>query len=168
MANLAQMVNVIALIFTNADGLFLQTIYHPLRLHAEHTEEIALDPTVDCPTYDLAPADETSDWSHRVADLGPFKLLDVSATRDTDGNQLTVAVVNRDRDNAITTTIEISGGATISKTFGNEVTGPDPTTRNSFEQPKAVDVQGRRPTANGSRLEYTFPPMSVTILTLSL
>src|SRR5918994_7537842 len=31
-ANLAQMVNVIAPIFTNGDGLFLQSIYHPLKL----------------------------------------------------------------------------------------------------------------------------------------
>ena len=36
MANFAQLVNVIAPIFTSPEGLFLQTIYHPLRLYAEH------------------------------------------------------------------------------------------------------------------------------------
>src|SRR5919197_6510032 len=36
MANLAQMVNVIAPVVTSPDGIFLQTIYHPLRLYAEH------------------------------------------------------------------------------------------------------------------------------------
>src|SRR5207244_11003813 len=35
-ANLAQLVNVIAPIFTSPRGLFLQTIYHPLRLYVEH------------------------------------------------------------------------------------------------------------------------------------
>ena len=35
-ANLAQMVNVIAPIFTNEDGLFLQTIYHPQALRRTH------------------------------------------------------------------------------------------------------------------------------------
>ena len=38
MANFAQLVNAIAPIFTNPHGLFLQTIYHPLRLYAEHTQ----------------------------------------------------------------------------------------------------------------------------------
>ena len=52
-ANLAQMVNAIAPIFTNPDGLFLQTIYHPLRLYAEHAQAIALDPAVICETYAL-------------------------------------------------------------------------------------------------------------------
>ena len=37
MANFAQLVNAIAPIFTSRQGLFLQTIYHPLRLYAEHT-----------------------------------------------------------------------------------------------------------------------------------
>ncbi len=37
MANFAQLVNAIAPIFTSPQGLFLQTIYHPLRLYAEHT-----------------------------------------------------------------------------------------------------------------------------------
>ena len=39
MANLAQLVNAIAPIFTSPQGLFLQTIYHPLRLYAEHMRE---------------------------------------------------------------------------------------------------------------------------------
>jgi alpha-N-arabinofuranosidase len=38
-ANFAQMVNVIAPIFTNQTGMFLQTIYHPLRLYAEHMQD---------------------------------------------------------------------------------------------------------------------------------
>ena len=37
-ANLAQMVNVIAPIFTSPQGLYRQTIYHPLRLYAEHMQ----------------------------------------------------------------------------------------------------------------------------------
>ena len=52
------MVNAIAPIFTNPDGLFLQTIYHPLRLYAEHSQAIALDPTVICETYALESDDE--------------------------------------------------------------------------------------------------------------
>ncbi len=51
MANMAQLVNVIAPIFTNEEGLFLQTIYYPLQLFAQHVSGTALDVFVDCETY---------------------------------------------------------------------------------------------------------------------
>src|SRR5204862_2921164 len=84
-ANLAQLVNVIAPIFTNEEGLFLQTIYHPLRLFSQYMREIALDTYVESELYTLVPEKESSDWPHRVADLGPFKMLDVTATCDAAG-----------------------------------------------------------------------------------
>src|SRR5438876_11833643 len=43
MANMAQLVNVIAPIFNNEKGLFLQTIYYPLQLFANHTKGVALE-----------------------------------------------------------------------------------------------------------------------------
>lgn len=51
MANMAQLVNVIAPIFTNGTGLFLQTIYDPLQLFT-HAKGKALDLFVDSPKYD--------------------------------------------------------------------------------------------------------------------
>ena len=35
---------------------------------------------------------------HHVADLGPFQLLDAAASCDEAGREITLAVVNRDRD----------------------------------------------------------------------
>ena len=43
MANMAQLVNVIAPIFTNEKGMFLQTIYYPLQLFANNTKGKALE-----------------------------------------------------------------------------------------------------------------------------
>ena len=83
-ANFAQLVNAIAPIFTRPRGLFLQTIYHPLRLYAEHTRAIALDVHVEGPQYVLPPEQETDAGGgrvHRVSDLGPFTLLDASRPR---------------------------------------------------------------------------------------
>src|SRR5438876_11002080 len=42
MANMAQLVNVIAPIFTNDKAMFLQTIYYPLQLFAANTRAKAL------------------------------------------------------------------------------------------------------------------------------
>ena len=168
LANLAQMVNVIAPIFTSPSGLFLQTIYHPLRLYAEHTQAIALDACVDCGTYDLTPAAEVPSTDHRVADLGPFKLLDVAATRDAAGQLVTVAVVNRDRDEAIPTTVQLGDGVCVAEVIACEVNGPTPFAINSFDRPGEVAVREREVAAAGDRFDYTFPAHSLTLLRLRL
>ena len=43
MANLAQLVNVIAPIVTSADGMFTQSIYHPFQLMATASQPVAVD-----------------------------------------------------------------------------------------------------------------------------
>jgi alpha-N-arabinofuranosidase len=163
-ANLAQLVNVIAPIFTNKEGLFLQTIYHPLRLYSQYMLDVALDAFVDCETYTQAPENETSSWQHRVADLGPFKLLDVSVTRDATGHELAIAVVNRDRERAHETTIQLTDALTISSVTAYEVNGAAPDVINSFAQPAAVSVREHALDVEGHSFTYTFPAHSVTVL----
>jgi alpha-N-arabinofuranosidase len=169
-ANFAQMVNAIAPIFTNPDGLFLQTIYHPLRLYAEHAQDIALDPFVESPTYDLTRDQEARDatptdrpW--KVADLSPFTLLDVTATCDAASHELCVAVVNRSADQEIPTTLLLDGHSLIGELAAFEVNGPDACARNSFEEPEVVGVRTHQmPATGGGSIEYTFPAHSVTLL----
>lgn len=166
-ANLAQLVNVIAPIFTNQEGLFLQTIYHPLRLFREYMQEIALDIYVDCETYTLNTGGETSSWPH-LADMGPFKLLDVTGTCDSSGHKLTLAVVNRDREHAHDTTIQLVDGATVNEAVAYEVNGTHPDVVNSFAEPQTVTVQEHRLDLKSSDIHYTFPAHSITVLHLSL
>jgi alpha-L-arabinofuranosidase len=169
-ANLAQLVNAIAPIFTSKQGLFLQTIYHPLRLYAEHTGEVALDLHVESPTYELPPGQEEQAGGrlHHVADLGPFSLLDAVATCDAAGRHLTLAVVNRDHEQAHPATVELLGGAVTGGVLVAEVNGPHVGAMNSFEEPRCVDVRERRLDQTGSRLSYEFPAHSVTVLRASL
>ena len=170
MANLAQMVNVIAPIVTSPTGLFLQTIYHPLRLYAEHTRAVALAPAVECDTRAFGPGEEdVSDRPHRVADLGPFALLDAAATCDEDGRDVCLAVVNRDRERATAATIRVLDGAIGSPVRTYEVGGESPEATNSFERPRAVDVRERRVESRGeAELHHTFPPHSVTVMRIPL
>jgi hypothetical protein len=49
-----------------------------------------------------------------------------------------------------------------------EVNGPAVTARNSFETPRAVDVTARRIDVRGSRLAYTFPAHSITLMQLTV
>jgi alpha-N-arabinofuranosidase len=167
-ANFAQLVNAIAPIFTNRQGLFLQTIYHPLRLYAEHTREVALDIHVESAEYNFPAAQEEPGLGrvHHVADLGPFSLLDAVATRDAAARQLTLAVVNRDRDRSHRASIELAGGGVTGDVLAAEVNGPDVGATNSFEQPRLVAVQERVLGLAGRRFEYDFPAHSLTVLRL--
>jgi alpha-N-arabinofuranosidase len=166
-ANLAQMVNVIAPIVTDGAGLFLQTIYHPLALYAEHLQPIALDAWVDCESRELLPEEETQGRSavHKVADLGPFPYLDVSATCSADGRQLTLAVVNRHRDEPIEATVRVLDAGGL-KGRAYVVNGRDPSVVNSFEEPDAVGVSASPVETKGGELRHSFPAHSVTVLAL--
>lgn len=97
MANLAQIVNVIAPIFTNERGLYLQTIYFPLAEYAKQKSNIALDALVDSPTY-------------KVGDREPLRYLDVSVTHDKRDGALYLNVLNRSESKDIATRIhEVDG-----------------------------------------------------------
>src|SRR3989454_632958 len=164
-ANFAQLVNAIAPIFTNPKGLFLQTIYHPLRLYAEHTLDVGLDVHVDGETYELKPEQEPpSGRVHHVADLGPFTLIDAAASCDEAGRAVSVALINRDRDRDLPVTLDLRDAAIAGAVSGWEVNGPDVSATNSFETPRAVDVRERKLEARGSRLETVLPAHSVTVL----
>ncbi|WP_161978036.1 alpha-L-arabinofuranosidase C-terminal domain-containing protein [Dictyobacter kobayashii] len=168
MANLAQLVNVIAPIFTSKEGLFLQTIYHPLRLYAEQLQEVTLDAYVDCKQLTLTADQEKSRWSPSIAALGPFNALDVTVTRDSTGHEFALAVVNRDLEQNHTTTIQFADPTIITRGLVYEVNAPDPASANSFEQPDAVIVQEHQLELEDGNITYTFPAHSLTILRLHI
>jgi alpha-N-arabinofuranosidase len=158
LANYAQMVNVIAPIFTRPDGMFLQTVYHPLRLYAEHVQALALDAFVDSPVLDVP------DVAPEVGDLGPFQSLDVAATCDPAGREVCISVVNRQRDQAVTARVEVYGRAFDGRLEIYEVNAADVSATNSFEQPELVGVRSSQLESAGSGVEHTFPAHSLTVM----
>ncbi len=166
MANFAQLANAIAPIFTRPDGLFLQTIYHPLRLYAEHALEMALDVHVRGETVELPPERERPDTGrvHHVSDLGPFTLLDAAATTDAAGERVMLAVVNRARDRDVVAAVDLGHASLAGDVAVAEVNGPSVDAMNSFDQPRAVDVREQRMAHDGHRFEHRFPAHSVSVL----
>jgi len=98
-----------------------------------------------------------------VADLNPFPLLDVAATRDEGRGRLTLSVVNRSPDEAITARIELLGLAAQGE-VQLDVLAADPGAVNSFEAPDAVTPRGETLVAGPDRLVHAFPPASHTVL----
>ena len=147
-ANMAQLVNVIAPIFTNDKGLFLQTIYYPLQLFAGNSKGKALELFVDSPRYKCARFDGV-----------PY--LDASAALDN--GTLVVNVVNRHRDQAIETAFELEDKQFSGAVAVSEVNGPDIKAGNDFDKTTVKTVE-RSVTAGGRSLRYSFPPHSYTML----
>jgi len=151
-ANMAQLVNVIAPMFTNDQGMFLQTIYYPLQLFANNSKGKSLDLFVESPAY----------TSKR---FGEVRYLDTSAAFDND--TLILNVVNRHKDQPLSARIELQD-----KKFGgavnvSEVNGPDIKAENDFGSTKVKAVE-RSVQANGGVLTYTFPAHSYTMLKVKL
>jgi alpha-N-arabinofuranosidase len=160
MANMAQLVNVIAPIFTNEKGMFKQTVFYPLQLFANYVYGTSLDVFVDCKTYStnkfFLGLGETTTQQDKV----PY--LDVSATYK-DGEVL-LCVVNRNKDEAIKTDILSQNGAFAGAFDVYEVNGPDIKATNDFDKTTVQTVQKPALRASGNLLTYTFPPHSFTLL----
>lgn len=151
-ANMAQMVNVIAPIFTNDKGLFLQTIYYPLQLFANNSRGKALDLFVESPKY----------TSRR---LGDVRYLDTSAAYDN--GTLVLNVVNRHQDQPIETDFELEDKQFSGAVEVAEVNGPDIKAENDFGSTKVSATQ-RSATATGRKFTYKFAPHSYTMLKVKL
>jgi alpha-N-arabinofuranosidase len=160
MANLAQLVNVIAPIFTNETGMFKQTIFYPLQLFANNVYGTSLDVFVDCKTYNtekffLGPG-ETTTQSKNV----PY--LDVSATWQN--GELILNVVNRNKDEAITADIISQNGAFMGNFSVSEINGPDIKSSNDFNNEIVKTIEKPSIAASGNKITYTFPPHSFTMI----
>jgi len=97
MANLAQLVNAIALVVTTPNSAAAQPIYYPFLLHSQGHLDDAVGVFVTGPVVD-APREHLSPWPHRINDLGPFSLVDAAATVDRHRQRLAVTLVNRSEE----------------------------------------------------------------------
>ena len=152
MANLAQLVNVIAPIFTNEKGLFLQTIYFPLAEYAKQKGSQALDVWVSSPTY-------------RAGTRPPLPYLDISATyRRADGT-VCLNVLNRSEKMDITARID-GGGQPAPGLEVWELNHPDLKAVHGFGDDAKVRPATRHvpAAASGNGFVYTFPKHSLTVL----
>jgi alpha-N-arabinofuranosidase len=154
MANLAQLVNVIAPMFTSPQGMYFQTIYFPIAEYARQRGNQALDVLVESPQY--------------KPDAGrALGYLDVSATYDPKSKRVFVNVLNRSETKDITARIENVAGAPAGPVSVWELNHPDLTATHTFGSDAAVRPATRSVSvkASGNSFEYTFPKHSLTILT---
>jgi alpha-N-arabinofuranosidase len=152
LANLAQLVNVIAPIFTDKQGLYLQTIYWPIAEYGKQRNNVSLDALVDSPTYDYN--------GEKV------KCLDVSVTRDAKSGRVFVNVLNRSAKNDIAARIETVAAKVAARVDVWQMNNADLKVINTMADDKKVRPVTSTTAGDAvhNAIAYTFPAHSLTIL----
>lgn len=153
MANLAQIVNVIAPIMTSKEGLVQQSIFYPFELFSQHCGSVAVDAFWQGDTFSSG-------------DHSGVRVLDVSATLNE--RQLALFVVNRSPDQTLETSISLTTGQFAGPVTIGVVNGPDIKAENTFDSPDNVSTRESSLTASGNTLTVAFEPHSVTALVCNL
>ncbi|HKJ31263.1 MAG TPA: alpha-L-arabinofuranosidase C-terminal domain-containing protein, partial [Balneolales bacterium] len=160
MANLAQLVNVIAPIFTSKTGMYKQTIYYPFQLFAEHDHGVALKPYVRCKTYNTNKF--VIGINERKKQLNNVPYLDVSSTYNK--GQVVINVVNRNKDKSIKTNIISETGHFKGHFKVYQIDGPNIKSKNDFNHTSVKTEEKHGFNSNGQKFTYSFPPHSFTML----
>lgn len=153
-ANLAQIVNVIAPLITRGDDLLIQPTFYPFEMFARRRTGISLRIAVEGPIYESA-------------SYGTVSVIDASAVRD--GNHVHLFLTNRSPDAHAPVHINLADASITRIEDGEQLAGNDPAAVNSFEEPTAVTP---RPFTEGvitdGRLTLDLPPLSLTAMTVLL
>jgi alpha-N-arabinofuranosidase len=160
MANMAQLVNVIAPIWAEKNGMFKQTIYYPLALFANNVKGTSLDVFVDCDTYNTDEFYIGLGESKTKQTNVPY--LDVSVIYNN--GEVVLCVVNRNKEKAITTDILCQTGEFTGSFKVFEVNGPDVKAMNNFDKENVKTVTKADINAKGNKITYSFPSHSFTMI----
>jgi alpha-N-arabinofuranosidase len=151
-ACLAQLVNVIAPIMTNRDGLLRQTIYYPYNWALQYARGAVLNLQVESPTYE-------------VPKMGQVPYVDVAGTIHPQDGKVAIFVLNRDLVKPHVVEINWEDKAPGQVLASTLLTGTDLKASNTFESPQKVAPQDlAKPPTVGSRTRFELPARSYTVL----
>lgn len=150
-ANLAQIVNVLAPIRTRGDDLLLQSIYYPFAMFSCRREGVAIQTAVSGPTFD-SPS------------YGRVNYIDASAILG-DG-ALHTFLINRNLSEIAEVEIDLAGEKVESVISAEVVHGLDPKASNTFENPnKVIRHPFRTVVVREGKAILQLPPLSVAAIT---
>ena len=169
LACLAQLVNVIAPIMTNSNGILRQSIYYPYSWVLQHARGAALSIAPQGPGYRVDKLGmPLEDGGLPIPGFGQVAYVDISATLDADKKSATILMLNRDIEKPQDVEIAWHDLTPTAVTTFETITGPDLKALNTFEQPNKVVPQKLENPKVGSRMSVRLPAHSYSVLTLSL
>lgn len=151
LACLAQLINVIAPIMTNQNGILKQSIYYPYNWALQYARGAVLTVLVESPTYE-------------VDKMGEVAYLDAVATSETDG-KTALFILNRDINKAHTVEVSWQDRVPSNVLTSNVITGSDLKAFNTFEAPsKVVPSAFSKPSTAGGKTKFEVPARSYTVI----
>jgi alpha-N-arabinofuranosidase len=152
LACLAQLVNVIAPIMTNPDGLFRQTIFYPYAWGIQYGRGDALNILVESSTYN-------------VKQIGDVPHLDVAGAHNAADGSVSLFILNRDLAKSHDVEVVWEDQAPTSVKSASVLTGDDLKAVNSFQSPQKVAPQNfPKPSVSGNKTKFEVPARSYTVI----
>jgi len=155
MANIAQLVNVLqSVILTEGERMLLTPTYHVFDMFKAHQDAELLD---------------TWESVERTGPEGELPKVSVSASRAADG-KIHISLCNLDFEGSAGVEVELRGLAEQNVAVsGTTLTSDRIDGHNTFDEPERVKpAEFRGFTFEGGRLDVQLPPMSVTMLELTV
>jgi alpha-N-arabinofuranosidase len=161
---LAQIINVIAPLVTNDEGVLRQTIYFPYAWALEHAHGRVLDLLVESETYPIEAVGLRADFARD--ELVPY--LDVVVTLDEPHGKACVFMLNRDLETERELVLEWSDPTPVRVLACETLTGPDLKAVNTFERPDRVRPQALDAPNPSRKMTIRLPKASYTVLSLAI
>jgi len=156
LACLAQLVNVIAPIMTDANGILRQTIYYPYSWALQFARGAVLSLLVESSTYEVSGLDKVAH-------------LDVSGSHDQSDGKICLFILNRDLAKSHDVEVVWEDAAPARVLSASLLTGDDLKAANSFAAPQRVVPQSFAvPATSGGRTKFEVPARSYTVIQWSL
>ena len=153
-ACLAQLVNVIAPIFTETGGgVFKQTIFYPFAHVSHFGRGVALQPILECPRYDCK---EFTDVPY----------IESIATLDEETDSLTVFAVNKSPDETAQLSVNLLDFTGYTPTAFTSMDGYAKDAVNGFDASPVVPHTNPLPTMDGSVMTALLKPFSWNVIQL--
>lgn len=156
---IAQIVNVIAPLMTNAEKTIRQTIYYPYAWALQYAHGRVLDLQVESETYPIRAQGLRADFARN--EEVPF--LDVVATHDPRNGQVALFMLNRDTTRVRDITITWQSPTPSRVMACQTITGRDLKAINTFDQPSNVVPKNPDAPNAGALMTFRLPAGSYTV-----
>ena len=153
-ANLAQIVNVIAPILTRDDEMLIQSIFYPFEMFSSRRDGISLGVDVEGSGYE-SPSN------------GYARYIDASAILDE--RKLHLFATNRSQIEDAEIRVKVADSVIAAFESGELLTGSGPKVANSFDEPDLVDARPfKEVSLSDGQLTCKLPPLSLAAMTVDL
>ncbi len=168
-ACLAQLVNVIAPIMTNKDGILRQTIYYPYAWALRYARGRSLSVVPEGPGYEVASLGRPTEAIGLPSPgFGEVQYLDIAVTLNPETNTASLLVLNRDLEKDHELEIVWHDLTPTSVTTFETITGADLKATNTFTDPNRVGPQKLEKPSVGSHMSVKLPAHSYSVLSLAV